>query len=54
MRLIEEEKQLYRQLTEENYPSSWHQVIRIPRTPSVADDDSDEEPPPYSSYRERT
>jgi hypothetical protein len=47
MRLIEDDKQLYRQLTEETYPTNWHQVIRIPRHTSAAGD-SDEEPPPYS------
>lgn len=46
MRLIEEEKQLYHQLTTEEYSSSWHQLLRFPRDSAVSDDDF-EEPPPY-------
>jgi hypothetical protein len=53
MRLIEEDKQLYQQLTDDNYPTTWHQVIRVPRR-SSAPGDSDDEPPPYNWHRERT
>lgn len=46
MRLIEEERQLYHQLTDEEYLSSWHQPLRFPRDSAISDDDF-EEPPPY-------
>ncbi len=53
IKLIEEEKELYRQLNEDNYTPNWNKIIRIPRTNDDDDDDSSE-PPPYNYYNERT
>lgn len=46
MRLVEEERQLYEQLTNEQYSSAWHEVMRFPRNSAISDDDF-EAPPPY-------
>jgi len=48
IRLIEEEKELYRLITAEERMPSWHQVIRIPRNILISDEEFDQEPPPYS------
>ncbi len=53
MKLIEDEKELYRQLNEDNYTPGWNKVIRIPRTESSYDDNLGE-PPPYNPYYERS
>jgi type II secretory pathway component PulL len=53
MRLIEEEKELYRQLADESFTPSWPRIIAIPRTTSSFDDTLDE-PPSYSSYHHQT
>jgi len=46
LKLIEEEKELYRQLTDESYIPSWHRAIPVPRASST-DDERFGEPPPY-------
>ncbi len=53
MRLIEEEKDLLRQLSEENYRPGWHKVVMVPRGTSTVDD-SLGEPPPYNNHGENT
>lgn len=46
MRLIEEERHFYEQLTREQHSLSWHEVMHFPRDSAISDDDF-EEPPPY-------
>ncbi len=53
MKLIEEEKELYRQLADESFTPGWPRIIAIPRSLSAFDDVFDE-PPSYSSYHPGT
>lgn len=48
MKLQEEEKELYRLLTEDERNPNWHQLIRIPRDMTLSDDEFSQEPPPYN------
>jgi len=45
MRLIEAEKDLLKQLSDDNYQPGWHKIVMAPRTPPTSDQLS--EPPPY-------
>ena len=53
MRLIEEEKELYRQLVDDDYRPSWHQVLKKPRKKSKVHDEF-VSPPPYDRHSGRT
>jgi protein-S-isoprenylcysteine O-methyltransferase Ste14 len=45
MRLVENEKDLLKQLTDDNYRPGWHRIVMAPFTPPV--NDQIPEPPPY-------
>ncbi|CAF1500024.1 unnamed protein product [Adineta ricciae] len=49
IKLYEAEKELYRQLADDNFQPGWNRIIRIQRTDrdSDKDDDSSYSPPPY-------
>lgn len=46
MRLAEAERDLLKQLSEDNYQPGWHRMIIAPRSP-ISDDE--QKPPPYES-----
>jgi protein-S-isoprenylcysteine O-methyltransferase Ste14 len=46
VRLVAEERDLLRQLSDENYRPGWHKVVMVPRGKSAVDDALGE-PPPY-------
>jgi len=52
MRLIEEERELYRQLNDDSYTPNWSKV-RVRRGKSDFDEHLDE-PPPYNPYYDRS
>ena len=45
MRLVETEKDLLRQLGDDNYRPGWHKIVMAPRGSS--NNDQINEPPPY-------
>jgi len=51
LKLIEADKELYRQLADDNFQPGWHQPIKIPRTTATFVDDFNE-PPPYTYEKE--
>ncbi len=52
MKLIEADKELYRQLADDNFQPGWHQPIKIPRTTTATFVDDFNDPPPYSYEKE--
>jgi hypothetical protein len=48
MKLIEDEKELYRQLNDDNYTPGWNKIVMIPRTKISSANDHFGEPPPYN------
>lgn len=53
MRLVDEERELYRQLNDDNYAFNWDKVVKVRRGKSGVDDVFDE-PPPYNPFYDRT
>ena len=49
VKLYETEKELYRQLADDNFQPGWNKIIRIQRTDRNSDeeDDNSYSPPPY-------
>ena len=51
VKLYETEKELYRQLADDNFQPGWNKIIRIQRTDRNSDEDDDNSysPPPYQN-----
>jgi hypothetical protein len=50
MKLIEAEKDLLKQLSDDSYRPSWHKIAMVPRT-SLPNDNISAPPPPYEYYK---
>jgi hypothetical protein len=52
MRLVDAEKDLLKQLSDDSYQPGWHKIVIAPRSPLV--NDTVGQPPPYDYYSEET